>query len=150
MYDEEEAPKKSKLGCFIKIPILLVVLAVLGYFGWWYYQKWQDDGAWEKALKTNSVAGYEKYMRDQPEGSYVPAASNVIGRIKQRMAELEKKKAAEAKKPKEPEKKKSSAAVQNVRDNLAWNKAITKIPSPGMRNIWRVSRTADSSNRPKR
>jgi TPR repeat protein len=121
VYDDEYAgPKKSKLGCFIKILIALLIIAGLGYFGFWYYQKWQDDQAWDGALQKRTVQAFESYIKDRPDGRHVPVARKTIDLLKKREADAAAKK-AEADKEAE---RKAKFSKRKVQDGLAWNKAI--------------------------
>lgn len=126
MYDQDDKPKKSKFGCFLKILILLLLLGAGGYFGYWYYLKWQDDRAWEGALEKRTIAVFEQYISEKPDGRYLEAARTVIQRTKKKQAEAAAGKDKDPKKAGKQSEKKSLLVQEKARDNLAWKKAISQ------------------------
>lgn len=127
MYDQDDKPKKSKLGCLLKVAVMLIVLGAGAYFCYWYYLKWQDDRAWEAALQKRTIVGYQGYIRERPEGRHVMSARTVIDRFEKKRAKEAAKEEAAKKKvvTKEKAEKKPKISQRKMRDNLAWSKALS-------------------------
>jgi TPR repeat protein len=127
VYDQDDKPKKSKLGCLLKVAVMLIVLGAGAYFCYWYYLKWQDDRAWEAALQKRTIVGYQGYIRERPEGRHVMSARTVIDRFEKKRAKEAAKEEAAKKKvvTKEKAEKKPKISQRKMRDNLAWSKALS-------------------------
>lgn len=87
-HQQDKSSVRRKKKKRIWIPILLLLLVALLTGGFFFYNETVrkdnlDRGAWETAVKTNSVEGYLAYIKAHPNGAHFEEAQDGLRRLKE-------------------------------------------------------------------
>lgn len=82
LYTTPDAPTEKRPGCLRRIAVvfavLLVLLAILVVLAAIWLIGVRDDAAFRTAEKQNTVAAYEQYVKDHPQGEHIDEARRRI------------------------------------------------------------------------